>query len=171
MRSSRRLTLRVPPDESTLYPEVLELLRIAGWSPERRLDQSVDAFCEPFLKASGLPLIEPAKFVLERFGGLVVPSDGPGISISRCGFDFDVPRLALDYLGPVWASCSKNYGATLFPLARMTSDHGRLVCDPNGVFGTIDEISRIWIWGSFERAMNCNLLGICEPLVVHPLQW
>jgi len=77
-------------DNERFSPEVMELLRKAGWYPGRSVgDLALEAWRKDRLISDELDMPRAARVVLEEFGGLVITSTDRGIDFARLALNFD----------------------------------------------------------------------------------
>ncbi|MFG1651773.1 SUKH-3 domain-containing protein [Micromonospora sp. NPDC049275] len=127
-------------DDRVLPDHVAQALKIAGWSPRRRVD--VDEW-ESALTPEGFAMHTPARTFLTEFGGLVVPVSGPGRDSARLGVRLD-PLLCLGQ--KVWFdSLSGPTAGQLYPLGEEHDGHASLAIDADATIHLLfdNQIRRI----------------------------
>lgn len=113
--------------------EVEDVLRRAGWVPDRRVDLS-----QWRVSAAEFTWHAAAEKFLQEFGGLRVDISGPGITCTREPFEFD-PDLAIGE-GEKFAELSEFFDRHLFPLGELGQGE---------FFLAIDEEEVIYLVGSW----------------------
>jgi hypothetical protein len=133
--------------------EVEDVLRAAGWSPERRADV---AGWTALFEQDGVRPHPAAIDFLREFGGLSIELGGPGVSMAKEPVAFD-PALC-DGEGDRFAEFGEELGRQLFPIGELA--HG-------AYFLGIDENSEIylvetWIgsFGAMPTALENLILGV-----------
>jgi hypothetical protein len=137
---------------SRFSPEVEDVLRGAGWTPERRVD--VSGWTSLF-EDDGLTAHQAALDFLQEFGGLNVRISGPGRETAKEPFEID-PSLC-EGEGDRFTVFGEELGRQLFPLGEL--DNGRF-------FLAIDENSEIYLveswaasFGTMPTAIENLVLG------------
>ncbi|MET8525585.1 SUKH-3 domain-containing protein [Micromonospora sp. NPDC005172] len=127
-------------DDRALPDRAAQALRMAGWSPRRRMDVGE---WESALAPEGFAMHAPARAFLTEFGGLVVPVSGPGRDSARIGVRLD-PLLCLGQ--KLWFdSLSGSTAGLLYPLGEEHDGHASLAMDEDGTLYLLfnDQIKRI----------------------------
>ncbi|WP_405430253.1 SUKH-3 domain-containing protein [Micromonospora sp. NBC_00617] len=127
-------------DDRALPDRAAQTLRMAGWTPRRRVDVGE---WESGLAPEGFAMHAPARAFLTEFGGLVVPVSGPGRDSARIGVRLD-PLLCLGQKG--WFdSLSGPTAGQLYPLGEEHDGHASLAMDADGTIHLLfnDQVKRI----------------------------
>ncbi|MYS22381.1 SUKH-3 immunity protein [Streptomyces sp. DvalAA-14] len=131
-----------------------ETLRAAGWRPGRRFP--IDRWRETLEKTGLVLMHDAAKAFLTEFGGLDIQISGPGISVAKTSFNFDLENVIGEE--DRFADWSETIGHAIFPIGEL--DQGRF-------FLGIDENSEIYLvetclatFGPARQALEKLILGI-----------
>lgn len=134
-------------------PEVEDVLRAAGWTPERQVDASG---WTSLFEDEGLHAHQAAIDFLREFGGLDVRVSGPGREQAREPFEID-PSLC-EGEGDQFAEFGRELGRELFPIGEL--DRGRF-------FLAIDENTEVYLveswaasFGAMPTAIENLVLGV-----------
>lgn len=134
-------------------PEVEDVLRAAGWSPERRT--AVENWTTLF-EDEGIHAHQAAIDFLQEFGGLDVEIHGPGVTKAKEPFELD-PSLCEGEEGR-FTEFGRRIGREIFPIGEL--DHGRylLGIDQNTEIYVVET----WIasFGPMPAAMDSLVLGM-----------
>ena len=137
---------------SRFSPEVEDVLRGAGWSPDRQVDI---AGWTSLFEGEGLHAHQAAIDFLREFGGLAVHISGPGREKAKEPFEFN-PSLC-EGEGDLFVTWSEELERQLFPLGEL--DRGRF-------FLAIDENAEIYLveawaasFGAMPAAVENLVLG------------
>lgn len=136
---------------SRFTPEVEEVLRAAGWSPERQVD--VAGWASLF-EGEGLPAHQAALDFLREFGGLSVHIGGPGREKAKEPFEFN-PSLC-EGEGELFVTWGEELERQLFPLGEL--DRGRF-------FLAIDENAEIYLVETWAASFGAGPAAV-ENLVL-----
>jgi hypothetical protein len=134
-------------------PEVEDVLRSAGWSPERRT--TTDGWTALF-ENEGIHAHQAAIDFLQEFGGLNIEIHGSGITRAKEPFELD-PSLCESEEGR-FTAFGRQIGREIFPIGEI--DYGRylLGIDQN----TEVYVVETWIanFGPMPTAMENLVLGV-----------
>jgi hypothetical protein len=123
----------------------IKVLRDAGWFPGRNVFSTLRL-------PPGFVLLEPARRVLEEFGGLSAGEWGPGLDCARMGIDID-PMLAVGE-DDRFADYSARIGSPLYPLGEAGGGDCFLAIDDKGrVFLLMDDLI-LFEGETFEVALD-----------------
>lgn len=146
---------------SRFSPEVEDVLRGAGWSPERQVDV---AGWTSLFEAEGLPAHQAATDFLREFGGLAVHRGEPGQegkAKAKESFEFN-PSLC-EGEGDLFLTWAEELERQLFPLGELDRGRFYLAIDENA------EIYLVEAWAASFGAMPAaieNLVLGNEPTEV-----
>ena len=137
---------------SRFSPEVEDVLRGAGWSPDRQVE--ITGWTSLF-ESDGLHAHQAAVDFLREFGGLAVHISGPGREKAKEPFEID-PGLC-EGEGELFVTWGEELKRQLFPLGEL--DRGRF-------FLAIDENTEIYLvetwaasFGAMPAAVENLVLG------------
>jgi hypothetical protein len=154
--------------------EVAEVLRNAGWSPQRRTDAQVATavnFVRGEVGRNGAR-IEPfpaATEALSEFGGLYVVQDGPGRDLRRRPFAIDPTQVAAS--AETLADLGKTLDTSLFPIG-MEGDHESvLAIDEAGRIFALDHAGVWYLGASVDEALTTLVTGAQPPRLDEQGNW
>lgn len=139
-----------PPNNINRFgPEVLKILRAAGWKEGR---DTIDMRLFPSTLAS----FPSARAIVREFGGLHFGSSGRGIDMAKSDIHID-PSLGVHLVKDL-ARLGKPIGEKLYPLGEVYSGNAYLVVDESGrIYVYYDDLTPIA--PSFDLALHVLLLG------------
>jgi SUKH-3 immunity protein of toxin-antitoxin system/YwqJ-like deaminase len=150
----------------SLPPEVADVLRAAGWSPEHRLTEAqVAAMVESVRGEVGrngarVESFPAATEALTEFGGLHIVQDGPGRDMRRRAFAIDATQVAAT--AETLVDLGKRLRTRLFPIG-MEGDHESvLAMDETGRVFALDHAG-VWCLGDGVAEALTTLVTGTEP--------
>jgi hypothetical protein len=146
-------------------PEVLDVLRAAGWSQGRRTDAEA-AMAADIVRAQvgrhgeRTESFPAAVEALSEFGGVYVIQDGPGRYLARRPFAIDPTEVAATT--ETLADLGKHLRTRLFPIG-MEGDHDSILAiDEAGRVYAIDHTGT-WLLGDTMDAALITLVTGAQP--------
>jgi hypothetical protein len=144
---------------------VADVLREAGWSPGRRVDDQAVAAISAVQAHVGrngarLEAFDAAVEVLTEFCGLLVLQDGPGTELRRRPFAIDPTDVAA--CAEPLADLGRSLGARLFPIG-LEGDHDSILAvDDSGRVFALDHAG-VWFLGDSIGAALITLITGSQP--------
>ncbi len=112
--------------------ETDQTLRDAGWHPGRAV--STQEWESTLHEHGGFEIHEAARRFLTEFGGLAVPSRGPGKTMAKVEFRLD--PLTAEWDDEIYDALSEEAGAYLYPIGAADRGNSYLGIAPNGAVYT-----------------------------------
>ena len=156
-------------------PEVVEVLRAAGWSPDQRQpEEQVAAAVEVVEGEVGrngatIESFPAAIDAVRQFGGIDVVQDGPGRDLRRRRFAIDPTQVAATT--ETLADLGKRLNTRLFPIG-MEGDHDSvLAIDEAGRVFALDHAGVWYLGDSVVAALTTLVTGTAPPRLDENGNW
>jgi hypothetical protein len=151
----------------SLPPEVADVLRAAGWSPEQRLTEAQVATAVEFVRGevgrngARIESFPAATEALIEFGGLHLVQDGPGRDLRRRPFVIDATQVVATT--ETLADLGRRLHTRLFPIG-MEGDHESvLAIDEAGRVFALDHAGAWYLGDSVAAALTTLVTGTQPP--------
>lgn len=145
--------------------DVSNVLRTAGWDPERERSNDVAGWVRA-LEPEFSPFPRALE-VLTRFGGVDVKLSGPGEAWARQSFRFDPTRAEGE--GDRFSDFSRMLGVRLYPLGEVGNEAFLAISEDGKVYALMLDL---WLVGAtIEDAIETMVRGRASPVVISEEQY
>ena len=141
-----------------MHSEVERVLRLAGWSPGRRVSV---AKWQPIFERENLEMHASARRFLAEYGDLAIPEMGPGITRSREAIDLD--PLQAEGEGGLFVEWSEQLHMRLYPIGVL--DRGRYFLGLGETAGIYLLSDWVAYFGEGDAGLENLVLGVMPEVI------